>query len=137
MTDIENLANVFACQLLRKQSTDLSNEKEKVFETVELDSIIHEHCRTVGLEHISWQFFRKLELDVELKQLGFSKKQIKLIAGIIIGRLIQPGSERSTHYWLQNLTALDEVIEADFSCLSLSSVYRIADLILAKKTNLG
>ena len=112
--NIENLANVFACQLLRKQSMELANEKEKVFETVELDSITHEHCRTVGLEHISWQFFRKLELDVKLKQLGFSEKQIQLIAGIIIGRLVQPGSERSTHYWLQNLTALDEVIGADF-----------------------
>jgi transposase len=134
--DVENLANIFACQLLRKKSTKLSNEKEKVFEPVDLDSITHEHCRTVGLEHISLQFLRKLELDVKLKQLGFTEKQIQLIAGVIIGRLVQPGSERSTHYWLQNLTAFDELIEADFSRLSLSSVYRIADLILAKKDNL-
>jgi len=47
--------------------------------------------------------------------------------------MIIPGSERATHYWLQNTTALDELMGVDFSILSLDRLYQVSDRLLKHK----
>ena len=47
--------------------------------------------------------------------------------------MIVPGSERSTHYWLQNLSALGELIDFDFSLVTLDRLYKASDHLLKHK----
>ena len=49
------------------------------------------------------------------------------------GRLIVPGSELSTHRYLTQDSALDEVMGTEFSKLDLNQLYYASDRILANK----
>ncbi|MCI5147635.1 MAG: IS1634 family transposase, partial [Candidatus Electrothrix sp. AR3] len=77
-----------------------------------------------------------LGLDKKLKELGFPSPQLAAALGSIIGRACRPGSERSTHDWLQNFSALGELISYDFDKISLSRMYDVADKLLKHKTAL-
>lgn len=57
-------------------------------------------------------------------RLGFNKPAIDAAIGVIAARLIAPGSERSTHVWFQDVTALDDLLGADFVNLSPGSFTR-------------
>ncbi|MFZ2397065.1 MAG: hypothetical protein WAW31_00110 [Smithella sp.] len=50
----------------------------------------------------------------KLRDLGFNKPATDAAIGVIAARLIAPGSERSTHVWLQDVTALDDLLGAGF-----------------------
>jgi len=142
---IETLAQAFARQLTenvpvkrasdKKENSESENsEKNKTdYETVDLNSVEHINCRTVGLEHICLETIQKLQLDQKLKEFGFTQKEVTTAIGSIIGRLVSARSERAMHFWLQNNTALDELIGADFSKLSLGQCYQISDKLLNKK----
>jgi hypothetical protein len=54
----------------------------------------------------------------------------------ILGRLISPGSELRTHRYLTQQSALDELLQTDFSNLSLKNFYSIADLLLKHKDSI-
>lgn len=130
---IEKLAQNYSKMLIRNQSTPLPTPKEVDYQTVDLNSIEHENMRTAGLEHICLETFRQLELDTKLLELGFTKRQVELTAAMIIGRLAGKISELSTYQWIQNASALDELLETTFERLSLKSVYSIGDLLHKKK----
>ena len=52
---------------------------------------------------------------------------------MIIGRLFKPDSERATHLWMKNQTALSELMDCDLNKISLNKVYDISDKLLLKK----
>jgi len=139
---VEQLAQLFAKQLIAKEALETPNPESsnegktinnKEFAKVDLNSIVHSNCRTVGLEYITLETVRKLMLESKLQELGFSKKDIDIAIGIIIGKLVKPNSERSTHAWLKNQTALPELINCDFNRISQNRVYKISDKLLLKK----
>jgi transposase len=103
------------------------------YQTVDLNSMQHQHIRKIGGEHVGYHAAKQLELDLILKELGFNQKQIYLALGSIIGRLVHPGSELSTHRYLKEHSALDELLETDFSDLSLKQFYMIADQLQKNK----
>ena len=74
-----------------------------------------------------------LELDKKLEDLGFNGPQVAAAIGTIVARACQPGSELATHAWLQERSALGELIDYDFENLSLYGMYRISDQLLGKK----
>lgn len=141
--EVEHFAQLFAKQLIAKQSQDVppsSKKKQsthnKDFETVDLNSFTHSNCRTVGLEHITLETIRKLKIDIKLRELGFSEREVEIALGVLIGRLVKPGSERATHGWMKNQTALSELIDCNFNRISLNKVYKISDRLLQKKSDI-
>jgi transposase len=68
-----------------------------------------------------------------IKELGLNRPWVSAALGVLAGRMIVPGSERSTHDWLHNLSALDELMGVDFSNLSLDRVYKVSDGLLRHK----
>ena len=140
---IERLAGIYSKQLIRKK-TDKSlppseciqpqgTDGKRTYHSVDLDSLEHEHCRSIGIEYIAYETFKKLGLKDLLSNLGFTSRQIQIATAVIVGRLVHPASERSTHYWLKNQTALDELMDTDFSRLALKSVYQAGDNLLKHK----
>lgn len=130
---VERLAKEFAKKLLIKSSLSSIEKKKEEFHSVDLESVDCENCRTIGLEHLIWETFQKLDLHEKLKELGFTKRQIEISAGIIAARLSYPGSERRAHRWLTNISAFDELLGTDLTHLSKKSVYQISDRLLSKK----
>jgi len=96
---------------------------------VDLDSLEVMNSRSVGAEAVALSALLNVRLDDKLQALGFNPKQISAAIGNIIGRMVQPGSELSTHQWLQEHSALGELLESDFTGQSLSALYRASDLL--------
>jgi hypothetical protein len=129
--EIERLATHYAQKLIRKHETEYSESKQ--YESVDLDSLENERIRPVGAEYVSLSYFEKLGIEKCLSECGFSKRQMEVATLLIIGRMVSPGSERHTHQWAQNLSALDELLGTDFSSLSLNMLYKMGDKLLENK----
>lgn len=138
---IECLASTYARKLIRKKA-DLAadekhpwqtNQEEQKYYSVNLDSLEHDHCRTIGIEHIAYETFKKLKLNELLSDIGLNSRQIEIATGAIIGRLAYPSSERGTHHWLKNRSGLDELMDTDFSRLSLNALYKAGDNLIKHK----
>jgi len=52
------------------------------------------------------------------------------IIGNIVARMAHPASELATHAWLQTGSALGELIDTDFTGMSLMRLYRASDLLM-------
>ncbi len=106
---------------------------EPDFKTVDVNSIESADIRHVGAEALGLHAARQLQLEELFRALGFNQKQCHLMLATIIGRLVAPGSDLSTHYYLSNQSALDELLGTDFSELSLKKFYKTADELLKHK----
>ena len=131
--ELETLAQKFAGQLIEKHAIEIEANN---FETVDIQSIQNHRVRHVGGEYLGVTFFKKLQLQKCFKACGFSQRQLEIAMLLIIGRLVQPGSERHLHRWAQHLSGLDELIKTDFNHLSLNSLYKVTDLIYEHKTEI-
>ncbi len=135
---IRNLAGIYAKRIIRKQGSIIA-EAEYIppdYVTIDVNSVLNENARTVGAEYIVYETIKELAIDRKLREFGFKKLELAASLGVIAGRMIAPGSERWTHYWLQNISAFDELIGIDFSNLSLDRVYKISDRLLEHKVPL-
>jgi hypothetical protein len=127
--EIESLAFYYAQQIKNRDSDSGKLPSAEVM----LDSLEASDSRTIGSEQVGLSWFRYLEMDKMFKKLGFSERQTNLAALSILGRLIKPGSELSTHVWAKELSALGELLDDDFDHVSKNSIYEIADRIFEHK----
>ncbi|MBW1959754.1 MAG: IS1634 family transposase [Deltaproteobacteria bacterium] len=132
---IRTLADQYARRIIRKQSVVVVPEKKSSpdYARVDLNSINTELPRTAGAEHVVYETIKLLEIDKKLVDLGLKSADMAAIIGVLCGRMIVPGSERSTHYWLQNISALGELIDFDFSLVTLDRLYKAADHLMKHK----
>lgn len=115
-------------------STDNNSQEEQQddddgrdIHPVDLNSLELMNSRSVGVEAVALSALLTIKLDKKLASLGFNGKQMNAAMGNIIGRMVQPGSELSTHQWLQQTSALGELLDCDYSQQSLSALYRASD----------
>ncbi len=138
---LEKEAQRIAKLVLKKLSTALNDTSQRGadevanadFQTVDVNSNKHQDARNIGCEHVAVHAAKQLNLAEILEQTGLNHKQSLLAQASIIGRLIQPGSELSTHRYLSQHSALDELINTDFTNLSLKNFYHVSDLLLKDK----
>ena len=135
---IRTLAKRYARKIIREQAyvIDAGEDIPPDYATIDLNSVEDEDARTVGAEYVVYETIKELGIDQKLKELGLNRHQVAACLGVIAGRMIVPGSERATHYWLQNVSALDELMGGDFSNLSLDRVYKVSDRLLKHKDTL-
>jgi transposase len=96
---------------------------------VEVDSLQLMDSRSVGGEAVALSALQRAGLQEKFQGLGFNTRQISAAIGNIVGRMVQPGSELSTYGWLQEHSALGELLGCDYTQLSLVSLYRASDLL--------
>lgn len=127
-------ASRIANLLIKKHGKELTMQNSiKHFETIDIASVENSDAKSVGAEHLAHETAKKLQVPEILAQAGFNQKQISLALASIISRLLSPGSEVATCDYLRNKSALDEVMEVDFSKLSKNQLYDISDLLLKHK----
>lgn len=139
--EIENLANRYARKITGDSRRSILPEAVSAadapdYQRVDVGTIDHEHARTVGAEHVVYETIKETGLDEKLIDLGFNKLAVDAAIGVIAARLIAPASERSTHVWLQDVTALDDLLGADFVNLSQDRVYKTADMLWRRRSEI-
>ena len=131
----EEMAQRYAAQVIRtKARLDEGRSPEAAdYQTVDVDSLDLVRPRSVAVEHVALEALRQVGLDTKLEALGFNGRQQAAAIGTLVGRMTAPGSELSTHHWLQHHSGLGELIDYDFSRLHLMQLYRISDQLLKHK----
>jgi len=131
--DIEEEAQRLAAKLIRQNKEYAPSEEAADYRAVNVDSLEHSELRSVGVESMAYDAFQALELDRKLAVLGLNGAELAAATGAIIGRMAAPGSELSTHAWLQRVSGLGELMDYDFDQCSLARMYRVSDVLLKHK----
>jgi hypothetical protein len=85
---------------------------------------------------VALETLRRLGLEVKLAPLGFNRHQLSAAIGVIVGRMVHPGSELATRQWLARRSGLGELLDYDFETLDLNRFYRVSDRLLAHRATL-
>jgi len=135
--EIAQLARRYARKIIRRHGqrspVALEEQIKPDYQTVDVNSLENEQIRSVGGESVVLVTIKELELDRKLEALGFNRPNIEAAIGVITARLLAPTSERATHLWLQNETALDDLMDTSFEVLSQDRVYQVSDMLLCHK----
>ena len=115
---VEDHAQRIVAQLISRQA-ETSPDADDTSSTgelhrVDVDSLQLVRPRTVGVEHVALWAMQQVGLRALLAQLGLNSRQQAAAMGSIIGRLAAPGSERATHRWLRDTSALGDLLQVDF-----------------------
>ena len=127
---IESLAHYHAGILRRKEMRSVPVSQQPDWEKVDLNSLSQSEVRTLGAESVAWDTFKRLGFPGILSDLGFSQEQSHKAALMVIGRLVHPASERETAHWGRGISALGELLGADFQHLSNNALYRTSDQLV-------
>ena len=132
---LEAHAQRHAAQLIARRAqnavaADAPAELAERFQDVDVTTLELVRPRSVGVEHVALATLRQLGFEEKLRELGFNKPQVAAAVGNVIGRMAAPGSELATYGWLQNRTALGELIGYDYEGMDLQQLYRSADRLL-------
>ena len=113
--EVENHAQRIVAQLISRQAeTSLDADdtpSTSDWHSVDVDSLQLVRPRTVGVEHVALWAMAQVGLPALLAQLGLNSRQQAAAVGSIIGRLAAPGSERATHRWLRDTSALGDLLD--------------------------
>ena len=131
----EEAAQRYAAQVIRaKARLDEGRAAEAAdYQSVDVNSLELVRPRSVAVEHVALEVLRQVELDKKLEDLGFNGPQQAAAIATIVARMAAPGSELATHQWLQQQSALGELIDFDFTRLSLMALYRVSDQLPSHK----
>src|SRR5215217_3884595 len=135
---VEAMAQRCAAQLIALRAIEkpgaapageAGGEDAERFQEVDLDSIEMVRPRSVGVEQAALCAMRQCGFEEKLAGLGFNRPQIAAAVGNIVGRIARPGSELATHAWLQQRSALGELLDFDFETMDLNRLYRASDTL--------
>jgi hypothetical protein len=133
---IRSLAERYAKRIIDKHATVIEPEEPELssdYATVDLNSVDNNTSRSSGVEHVVYETAKTLEIDKKLVEFGLKSADVASVLGVVCGRMIAPGSELSTHYWLQHTSALGKLIGFDFSQITLDRLYKASDHLLKYK----
>jgi transposase len=132
---LEKQAQAVAEKIFRKQAKELGEKIETDYQTVDVNSIATEMHRSIGPEYVCHSVWNELKLNEFFTGHGISKNVLPLMEALMVGRLIEPGSERYTKEWVEKRSALYELTGNPLRP-SLNSYYRAGDRLYALKEEL-
>jgi len=139
-SDLEDAAQRYAALIIqsknRADGIDGDSTISSDYRNVDISTLEFMRPRSIGIEHVAYEALRQLQLDKKLQELGLNKHQLCTAIGTVIGRMIEPGSELATHYWLQHHTGLGELLGYDYESMKLTRMYQISDILLKHKQEL-
>jgi transposase len=118
-----------AATLTAAQASATDPSEPGRYQEVDLDSLELVRPRSVGVEHAALSVMRQCALEDKLAELGLNRPQIAAAVGSIVARMAHPGSELATHAWLQQRSALGELIDFNFEAMELNRLYRASDAL--------
>ena len=126
---VEDEAQRIAAQLLaRSRAGDTEAARDLV--TVDVDTLSLTRPRSVGVEQVGLWAIERLGLVELLAGLGVNAALCTAALGSIVARLAYPASERATHAWLRERSALGELLKVDFETMGAMQLYRASDALI-------
>ena len=139
----ETLAQRYAAHLITRHAVPADNTTQAStadavsrYQDVDLETLELVRPRSIGVEHAALCVMRQCGFEAKLAELGFNRPQIAAALGTVIGRMAKPGSELATHAWLQQRSALGELIDFDFAAMDLNRLYRVSDALYRHRDEL-
>lgn len=132
---INKYAKQAADKIFKKQSQVHLEQKLPDYQKVDLNSITTENARSFGPEYVCHSIWEELKMNDFLIQNHIPVSVIPVIESVILGRLIEPGSELHTKQWAENRSALFELCGSPLRH-SLNSYYRASDRLYELKEDL-
>ena len=143
---VEREAQRIVSRLLQQQKDDVSitDTPDKAtgatqsgdVQAVDVDSLELSRPRTVGVEHVALWAMQQVGFDQLLQEHGLTGPQRAAAIGTIIGRMAVPGPEAATHRWLQDRSALGELLDVDYETMSAMQLYRVSDILMRHRNTL-
>jgi len=134
--EIEKLASHYARVIIKerlnKESQKIGKEQDKakaLYVTVDINSVTSSDGKTIGAEHVVTSSMQEYNLDKVFKKLKFSDNQIDYAMMLIAGRLVHPGSERETARWINDNSAICELLKTDAKVYD-NALHRTSCLLL-------
>ena len=129
---VEEQAQRIAAQLLaRGRAGDAEAVRERV--AVDVASLELTRPRSVGVEQVGLWAVERLGLMERLSSLGINASLCTAAVASIVARLAYPASERATHAWLRERSALGELLGVDFDAMGAMRLYRASDALVAHR----
>lgn len=122
-------------RLMRKTAQPIKTGPERDMRQIDVNSQQVSQCRSIGGDYVCHMFWKKLGLPEFLENLSISGTNMALIEALVVGRLMEPGSERATHDWLEKRSGLWDLLKLN-DVPSLSSFYRAGDILFSHKDKL-
>jgi hypothetical protein len=133
--DLEKVARSTASKIFSKNAKENKESESTDFHNVDIKSIEASESRSFGGEYLCDSIWNELGMNDFLQKMHISEKNIPILEALVIGRLVDPGSERSTKEWAENRSSLFEITGSPYQP-SLSSYYRGGDSLLEIKEEL-
>lgn len=133
---VESVAQALAAQFVARATPEPEREDEghgkaaSEFVSVDVSSLELVQPRSVGVEQVALHALAQLELEPFLVSLGINAVTRRIILMQIVARMAAPGSELATWGWLNDTSALPELLELSLTDLSLMRLYRSADVLV-------
>lgn len=124
--ELEHHARRAADKIFAKRAEELNAGSGDDFQMVNTRSLEVATPRSLGGEYVCHSVWEQLGFSALLRRQGVPPQVIPLLEALVVGRLIEPGSERWTKRWAEELSALYELCGEPVSH-SLQSYYRGTD----------
>lgn len=110
---------------------DLTSTPENTpLQNVQLDKIEHTDSSSAGAELLGLHAWERLKLSETLQSLGFNPSQIRCAQASVVNRLVEPVSEHALPAWLENCSALPDLLQESFHGKHVEGrFYRISDAL--------
>lgn len=133
--EVEKEAKKAADKIFRKQAKELGCELQPEYEQVDVNSLESSVNRSLGAEYVCHSIWQDLEMTDFLLKKGISKHVLPLLIALVVGRLVDPGSERHTKEWAEKRSAIYELTGTPLRN-SLNSYYRGGDTLYSLKQDI-
>jgi len=130
--ELEKHANNVAKKIFKKQAQEISSDTDSDFQNIDTKSLEVHSPQSLGAEYICHSIWKELKLNEFFKSNGVSEHVTPIIESLVVGRLIEPASERHTKTWVENRSALYELTGFPLR-RSLNSYYRAGDKLYSLK----
>jgi transposase len=134
-TGLEKQAHVAAEKIFRKQAREIGQEAETDYQSVDVNTLESQTHRSIGPEYVCHGIWEELGLNDFFAKRGITRYVQPLMEALVVGRLVDPGSERYTKEWAERRSALYELVGSPLRP-SLTSYYRAGDRLYTLKDEL-
>ena len=124
---VETTAQALAARFVARAPLEATPE---AFAEVDVASLELVQPRTVGVEQVGLYALAQLRFDALLQSLGINAVTRAMIVAQVVGRMAAPGSERATWGWLNERSALTELLDLTLPDFSIMRLYRAADVLV-------
>ena len=125
---LETLAERYSAQIIQKRGTqDEDNQTPHDFQEINIDRVEVLRPRSIGIEHVALSAMSDLGFIDKLQALGLNQHERAAAVANVVARMAAPGSELSSHQWLQQTSGLGDLLDYDFESLPLRRLYEASD----------